>query len=184
MDSREKRKGPPQQFISTFGFDEDDLAANLQGRLSERQRARLSGTFARNVSFLTVLIVVALWLLIISLALPLRGTTGVRAPNGALGLLLLLILVLARPVTIRLTYWIRVGIDLASLTVRVAEGYPQIVEKGSFRDTRYHLAIGGESLRISDEALPLFEVGVHYRICYLPRSQRILSAQVLPDVLH
>lgn len=163
-----------RQLMEHFNFDESDLHANRNGRLSVKQLETLeadeasSNAFARNVGVALVvgsLIGIAILFRKISFDALLFGLAGCLAP----------ILIGA--------FAIRLGLKKSSYTLAESEGRVNMVIESSYSPTlrrevsTYVMHIGKAAFEVESEAAGFIMQGDRYAVYYIEETDKILSLE-------
>ncbi|MBC7812832.1 MAG: hypothetical protein H7175_16875 [Burkholderiales bacterium] len=153
-------------------FTVDDLAANREGRLSERQHTQLE-TGRRRGALLGGLFVVA-FDLVAALLLFLALANGSAILN-ALGVAT--VICSAFLVGILVRNWQRVTADMQDDAVETVQGTLERIVKKIGRANVFVLRIGGQDIAVSEAVFRSFLHQTPYALHRSPRSKVLLSAE-------
>ncbi len=166
---------------SLFLFNDDDLAANRRGELTERQRNRLihdrrfTLVNALGNQWVYTLTIVAVFLSIIG--------NPLSNAHGSWAILLLLIPALISYLIVVIPLWIRLSSDLSKGTVETITGFTQLATKivkrprGGDIKTDY-IKVGAHYFRVSPKMFNQLKLEpTRYRAYYAPRSNSLLSLE-------
>jgi hypothetical protein len=163
---------------AAIGFNDDDLRANREGRLTTRQRNRVFARRRTLIIALTIITaIIGIMSAIVILAVLTRAEISVPAILLGLG---------GEVVTVGLAYlvWsLRQGYRKYLLPGYVQQitgpvtCYQLRERQNDKTKTAYYLRIGDLEFEISDVALSAFTDGAPYSIYYVPRPLTLLSAQ-------
>ncbi|MCX8061898.1 MAG: hypothetical protein N3D16_04905 [Anaerolineales bacterium] len=170
-----------QALRKTFHFSSNDLLANRQGRLSQRQQARQQATRAGIKLGVASFILVLLGTIGLFVAFSLSsGTTRGFAEQDSLIALAILGAVIGLIIVVGYFSSRKYIAATTSKTIQIAEGE---VQHGKMRPDSGHfeIKIGGHKIRLlTPYQLDAFQVGTAYRIHYLKGPvPTILSAEVI-----
>ncbi len=146
-------------------FSLDDLNLNRQGLLSRRQRAVLG---RKLLFWLVACPVVVVIITLLQLHQLLQAGFGAFMSEG---LLLALLLALAYP------RWR----ELREGRVAALEGYGQPDKHTSKGRTSYYYKLGRQQFDVSSVAYRTLVPGMRYRLYYLPRTDKLVSIEPLPQ---
>ncbi len=170
----EKSKKYEDLLMDALGFDEDDLAANRAGVVTEAQIGVLHRMIRRQALGWIALIVIVLpyTLVLIPGLLALKNIDWICCcfTSPIVGGIILFTTFLRR-MTIYMD-------DIYERRVKVAEGRVQLNVK-AWRNAQYQLQVGDQRFPVNKKGLLTFKTGDPYRIYYAPHSKRILSAEWL-----
>jgi len=167
---------PPstELLMSLVGFTSLDLAANRDGKLSQKQRARLRPPRIGGLALLVLLAHVALILALLG---------GIALLTGRWELLVVALLVAGLaglPVVLANNEaFVRplLAKDLSAGRVAAACG-PLARQMQTGRATRYYVIVEGVRVEVPRRAFGMFREGVDYCLYYLPESRTLLSVEV------
>jgi hypothetical protein len=150
-------------------FTGEDLYANRDGTLTERQRAKLKRALLRDAILYGALEVLLVGILVLIIANALRLRTEVNP-------LILAVFLLAASLypiyIVRQTLATRA--DLAAGQVQMAAGRVQLLDVGR---GNYRLEVGKQSFSVSKKLYGTLVNERYYRVYYTPRLKTILSAE-------
>jgi hypothetical protein len=152
-------------------FTGEDLYANRDGTLTERQRAKLRRALLRDALLYGVLEVLLVGVILLIIVNALRLRTDVNLPILAIFLLaasLYPIYILRQTLATRA--------DLAAGQIWIAAGRVQLLDVGR---GNYRLEMGKQAFNVGKKAFSTFQNERHYRIYYAPHLKTILAAE--PD---
>jgi hypothetical protein len=167
----EKPKKYEERLMSTFAFDEDDLAANQAGHLSQKQAIRLKS--ARN-SEIYRLVLPAFVSLLIALGF-FRYTASIIVFLTVVAIAILMMLAINGP---KLYRW---RADLLEEAILSAEGRIYLSLDTRRKKVGYFLRLGGVWLSIDKAKFLALKNGDPYRIYYTRRTKHILAVEWLRD---
>jgi hypothetical protein len=164
--------------MTSLGFDEEDLLANRDRVLSDRQCGNLINQQA--VRIVLALLVSSLYLGLTAILLG-RGAGGTNLLDRLLGIILtwgMLVLLISSAGS----RWMPLKEGIEEGLVENVEGYlaKKIIRLGRNRYD-YRLLIGGQDFGVGWTVFRTFQHKGRYRVYYLPHSETILSAEFLPD---
>ncbi|MBI1257618.1 MAG: hypothetical protein GC204_09120 [Chloroflexi bacterium] len=171
----DKPKKYEERIMAALNFDEDDLAANAAGSLSQAQRADLDAEQRRSA------------LVVIFIVLPMIAWLGIGLYFGGLAAASLLILailapIFAIPVLIYAAKLFRLRRDAQAGDVRTAEGRVSLSMRAvSANNVQCTLKVGDVKFMVKEKAFLAFKNGDPYSIYYTPYSRRILSVEWLRE---
>lgn len=170
---------PKNERMMRINVTDDDMAANRQQQLSDKQRQMVQSQrltwFAGTIGFVGVV-------LGLTAVLFFKRQTPTFASRGELFIivpLLLLWLWLLRHMPQR---WRQSNRDLKTGQVAITEGQVQTdidFGIGLFRPVYYAIHVNGRSFRISQSQQRLFETGQTYRIYHTAHAHQFLGALLL-----
>lgn len=167
MQKSKHKSGNP--LMQALNFNEDDLAANREGRLSKAQRNLLySHQNVQNTWILLSFLTGCPLMLVLLLA---------ASRLGALILVPVMVIGLAVATWFFLSQRQRFARDLAD-AVHVLEGPVQL---DVISESTYIVAIGDQELSVKKAAFLAFKNGDPYRIYYAPHSKTVLSVEWMYD---
>jgi hypothetical protein len=158
---------------AALGFDEDDLAANREGRLSDRQTAK----FKRDQRKYTIATAVtALLALMFVLFIGMTNSPVSHLLNGLGSLILgLIALMMVQPA-------VRNTLALRRKTAAAAEGRIRLDMQGEGQAANaFYLFVDDRRFTVKKPVFLSFKNGDPYRIYYAPATKQILSAEWLRD---
>lgn len=167
----EKAKKYEERLAAAFGYDDADLDANHEGRLSPSQVVGLKA--ARNEELFR-LALLAITSVLIALGFY-WYTAHIAAPLAVLAIAGGLLLALEGPKLRRLRH------DLREAAVLAAEGRIDLALDARQNKVEYFLRVEGIRFPISKSNLLALKNGDPYRIYYTPRTKRIVAVEWLRD---
>jgi hypothetical protein len=177
--SLEKTKKYEDALMTVIGFEEGDLEANAEGRISEAQTKRL----LRVSRHMTAAWAIPLLGAIVALTLCIGTMMPLVKVQASLCLTPIAILVAAGIVlaVIDGRRTMRLRDDLSKNRVAEVEGRVELSVLLRGRRLLYGLRVGEERFSISKQTFLSFKNGDPYRVYYAPRAKRILSVEWLRD---
>lgn len=161
-----------RELRETLHFTADDLAANREGRLSDRQRTQLEAVRRRGALlgglFVVVFDLAAAALLFLALA-------NSSVILNALGVAT--VVCSAFLVGILVRNWQRVSADMQDDAVETLQGTLERIVKKTGRANVFVLRIGGQDIAVSEAVFRSFLHQTPYVLYRSPRSKVLLSAE-------
>lgn len=162
---------PEHALMYAIGFTEEDLEANREGWLSERQRAELNRQRREMLVGIIALLVVSLFVFLI-------GLFSYRDKNASA---VIPVLVLTTGGAIYIAYrWGNKDADFQGKRVEFVEGRVEL-RLGSNKSATCSIFIQNRAFLVSNEVFLAFKNGDPYVIYYTPASKTILSAEWLRE---
>ena len=160
--------------MAALKFDEDDLAVNRAGNVSEGQYRRLRNQ--RDA---------LLWpfagLLVIGGVGGVIGFARVDPDSGLVIWIIFVIVAVGFVGTVLFLTWINLAKDLGGGYVAAIEGRVQLDVKGKGNIIRYTVGIDYQFFPVDKATFLAFKNGDPYRIYFAPNTKTILSAEWLYD---
>jgi hypothetical protein len=160
--------------MTALSFTADDLAANREGHLSDRQRAYLDIDRRKNGILGTVMVVALVFAVTALLFVGLRDGNLILTVLG--GVLLVVNITLSLFFTLN---WVRMSYDLRTDTTEVIEGAAQHVVRQAGKAKAASVRIG-ETIEVPTgdvDTFKAFEPGVTYRLYRTTHTGRLLSVE-------
>jgi len=160
-----------QRLMDAFDFDDSDLQANYQNRMSGKQRYWFLDRYLKQI-FLSIAFVVVITLFCFSELqnpFPLLGSMG--------NLLFILVVFLTSIFTVIVWLW-NLSLDLIGGGVRFIRGEGHIRLGRSRSWNPYQLHVEGLRFEIPRGKHTAFPVAEYYTVYYAPRSKIILAVEV------
>jgi hypothetical protein len=160
--------------MDVLQFTADDLAANREGHLSDRQRAYLDIDRRKNGILGAVLVVALVFAVATLLFVGLRDENTILTVLG--GLLLMVNIALSLFFALN---WVRMSYDLRTDATEIIEGAAQHVVRQAGKAKAASVRIG-ETVEVPTtdvEAFKAFEPGATYRLYRTTHTGRLLSVE-------
>ena len=164
--------------MEAIGFETEDIVANRNGLMTERQRALL--TDERHFWRITDITILAA----VPVAVGLTIWDGIRigdTVSSRIGIVAPIFIIMGTLYIYTHSKWKQVQIDVLEGRVLSIEG---AVELKSYRERngmKYRLSIKKMKFKITGRGFDAFHAGEKYCVYYAPHSKRIMSAVTLPD---
>ncbi len=156
-------------------FDSNDLAANRNGQLSERQLERLRGR--RRASVIAAMAIVLVAAAVAALFI-FWGQVSSSAVLMIVGVGVTLVAAAISGIFAR--YWMRLTADIDSGAAQVLTGdLERVLKPISRRSATYVLRIGGQDIATSKETFKAFKHNAPYRLYITKYSRVLLSAEAV-----
>ena len=160
--------------METMGFDAEDISANRQGLMTERQRDVLSGKrwYWR------------LWSVIILVAIPLLigltiadGTNRHDTPASRIGMIALIFILAGILYAYTHSKWKKVHTDILEQRVLSVAGTVKLKKHRENYGTRYEVVVEKMKFPVMRRVAEAFQEEEKYCIYYVPHSKIALSAE-------
>lgn len=170
--------------MTKINLSTEDIEANKQGKLSDKQRQEIIVQRSLWVIGTLVLIGVMLGLLAILL---IKLNNPDFADNGELFIIVPVLIFWIWILRRMPLNWRLANLDLASGNIHFTEGMVQTDNKfgiGLIRSMSHYIHINNLSFRITKDQQLLFELGKVYRIYHTKHSKQFLGALLLVELDH
>lgn len=169
MAKDDKLKKYEDVLMAALKFDEDDLAANIDGTLSQRQIAQMKRQRDNTLIIVGIIAFLALCFVLF---------TGLLTSFNGLLLAAFIAIVMTLVTLIAAVIANNINRDLAD-SVRVVEGRVELDTNPGQNATAFYVKMDDLKFTVKKEAFLTFKNGDPYRIYYAPQTKTILSAEWL-----
>ncbi len=174
----EKRKFKREEaLMQAIGFTEEDLEANREGQLSQRQRDEIKRLRMTWYGIKIICVVISPIVLIL-LILPLFDSRTNK--SGLFIFIAMAVTVLGYSAYYAMERWNQYRKDLAENRTAVIEGRVKI-KVFHYKEPKYKISIEDVRFEVSKEIFLTFKNGDPYIIYYAPYSNKLLSAEWLRE---
>lgn len=167
-------KTPPMTLMEALDFSPDDVAANREGRVSERQQAKLRAARRRSVY------VGAAILIAVGLAATVLLFLGERNESAILTFVGISVTVCnAVIMSMIVRNWLRLTADIDSGQVTALEGEVHHTIRVTGRMANYLIRLQGQEVVVSKPAFLAIREGAPYRVYRTPAAKTLLSIEAV-----
>ncbi len=175
----EKKKHKPEEVLmEAIGFTEEDLEANRDGRITERQRKLLNDERLSWRGWIFLALGACPVISVIILLDVVRTQADLWNRVQVIGLVSVVAIGVALFAWFRMSYY---SDDLRTDDVQVAEGRISLGIAENKNSRNYYVTIGRVTLKIPKKAFLAFKNDDPYAIFYMRYSKMLLSAEWLRD---
>ncbi|HEX2908355.1 MAG TPA: hypothetical protein VHO69_15895 [Phototrophicaceae bacterium] len=167
-----------QMLMDVIRFNDEDLEANRDGYMTQRQRSRLND---ERFSFKLMGVLALVACPIFSIAAIIDGIQRHDTVASRVGIIGLICLVTAGITLYTWLRWRRFDRDLSKGEVAATQGLVRLGMSDRSRSTTYMVTVDYVTLNISKRTFFTFKNGDPYCLYYTPYSRTLLSAEWLRE---